>query len=68
MIDAGTWKYRPVRSEARKAERQRSGPLAKQDCAAPRGNAGEGEGGCRFDEIDNLVEPTERQAIDGRSG
>jgi hypothetical protein len=28
------------------------------------GNAGEGEGRCIFDEIDNLVEPTEGPAMD----
>jgi len=28
---------------------------------------GEGEGGCLFDEILNLVEPAERSAMDGRS-
>jgi hypothetical protein len=28
----------------------------------------EGEVGCLFDEIDNLVEPTERPAMDGRTG
>jgi hypothetical protein len=32
------------------------------------GNAGEGEGGCVFDEIGNLVEPTERPHVDVRAG
>jgi len=27
-----------------------------------------GEGGCLFDEMSNLVEPTERLAMDGRAG
>jgi hypothetical protein len=32
------------------------------------GNADEGEGGCIFDEIDNLVEPAERPHMDVRAG